>query len=238
MCQHGKWFTKLCEKVLFTEPHSTQFYGALIDTSIKNSKHKVVVLDAGCGENPSVRRYNNALTIGADIDWILKKSDVLDHLVICSLEALPFKSESFDIIANRWVIEHLENPKVVFQEFFRTLKKKGKLILFTVNLMNYAMLISHFTPFWFHTWCRQKLLNAPLENFPTFYRANTVTTLTRMLSDAGFRKKKLVFIGGAYGYLKFSKILYLIALLANRIANWGLLNYFKLHIIACFEKSK
>lgn len=238
MRKHGKWLTKLREKILSAEPYSMQFYKNLIERAVENSKSKIIILDAGCGENPSVEKYDNALTIGTDIDWILKKSKSLDYLIICSLEALPFKSGSFDLIVNRWVIEHLENPKTVFWEFFRVLKSKGKLIISTTNLMNYAMLISRFTPLWFHTWCRKKLLKARLENFPTFYRANTVSRLNRMLSNVGFKKKILVLAGGAFDYLRFSIILCIPALLANRISNWGLLKYFKLHIIACFEKPK
>ena len=114
MRQHGKWLTKLREKILSAEMYSMQFYKYLIEHAIKSSKSRIIILDAGCGENPSVEKYDNALTIGTDINWILKKSKSLDYLIICSLEALPFKSGVFDLIVNRWVIEHLENKKYLF----------------------------------------------------------------------------------------------------------------------------
>ena len=46
-------------------------------------------------------------------------------------EALPFRSESVDIIFSKSFVEHLYNPKLFFDEAYRVLKKGGKLITLT-----------------------------------------------------------------------------------------------------------
>ena len=65
---------------------------------------------------------------------------------------LPVADESFDTIISTEVIEHLENPRFVFREFYRLLRPKGNLIVTTPNqgsLRSLAGLLigGHFTSF-------------------------------------------------------------------------------------------
>jgi len=53
--------------------------------------------------------------------------------VNCSLLETKFAPDSFDVITLIEVIEHLENPKLVFQELTRILKPGGLLLLQTAN---------------------------------------------------------------------------------------------------------
>src|ERR1700674_1109967 len=47
--------------------------------------------------------------------------------------ALPVRDDSFDIIISTEVIEHLENPRAIFREFYRLLRSNGVLIVTTPN---------------------------------------------------------------------------------------------------------
>jgi 2-polyprenyl-3-methyl-5-hydroxy-6-metoxy-1,4-benzoquinol methylase len=47
--------------------------------------------------------------------------------------AIPVPANSFDIIISTEVIEHLENPRAIFREFYRLLRSHGVLIVTTPN---------------------------------------------------------------------------------------------------------
>lgn len=49
--------------------------------------------------------------------------------ITCDIEKLPFKDKSVDIIINIAVLEHVPQPEKVVKEFYRVLKKGGKIYL-------------------------------------------------------------------------------------------------------------
>src|SRR5207237_559742 len=65
---------------------------------------------------------------------------------------IEIESESFDVIISTEVIEHLENPRAVFREFYRLLRPGGTLVLSTPNQESIRSLLSlmlfgHFVAF-------------------------------------------------------------------------------------------
>lgn len=76
---------------------------------------------------------------------------------VCWYEAdlnfpLPIADASFDFIVSTEVIEHLENPRAVFREFYRLLKPGGKVLLTTPNQESIRSLVAlvfggHFAAF-------------------------------------------------------------------------------------------
>jgi 2-polyprenyl-3-methyl-5-hydroxy-6-metoxy-1,4-benzoquinol methylase len=62
-------------------------------------------------------------SLPANIGWL--EAD-LNH-------ALPLSNQSFDGIISTEVIEHLENPRAIFREFYRLLRPGGLLIVTTPN---------------------------------------------------------------------------------------------------------
>lgn len=196
-------------------------------------------LDAGCGRESKLGKFGNqqSLVVGVDIDEeALRSNKDIKVGVICSLEDLPFKREIFDVINCRFVIEHLKNPALVFKEFNIVLKPDGYFSLGTVNLLNYAMIVSKLTPTFFHNFYRKKFLGAKFDNVAAFYKANSFWKLDRMLKKQGFEKERLILYGGAYRYLIFSKITYFVSLLLNKFTDFGFLKYFRLLIIGLYKK--
>lgn len=196
-------------------------------------------LDAGCGRESNLGKFCNqqSLVVGADIDEeALRSNKDISAGVVCSLEDLPFKRGIFDVINCQFVIEHLNNPTLVFKEFNTVLKPDGYLSLWTVNLLNYVTIVSKLTPTFIHNYYRKKFLAAKFDNVPTYYKANSIWKLDWMLRKQGFEKKGLILLGAAYMYLGFSKVTYFVSLLLNKFTDYGFLKYFRLLIMGLYKK--
>ncbi|MEO1465257.1 MAG: class I SAM-dependent methyltransferase [Cyanobacteria bacterium J06633_1] len=103
------------------------------------------ILDAGCGDGYllySVHlRCPNSRLFGIDDNDLgvhLAAEKCLDNhceatFKQASIYQLPFADESFDVVLNADVIEHLDRPAAALQEMARVLKPKGRLLLSTPN---------------------------------------------------------------------------------------------------------
>ncbi|HIH17798.1 MAG TPA: class I SAM-dependent methyltransferase [Nanoarchaeota archaeon] len=91
------------------------------------------ILDLGCGDRGSFD-YFDADIISAD-----RSRDVLARvegrkkvLADCD-KKLPFKKEQFDMVVFSGVMQYLQKPEASVREIWRIIKKRGTLILTTVN---------------------------------------------------------------------------------------------------------
>ncbi len=97
------------------------------------------VLDLGCGDGDySVRLKELGFEVVAgDMDVKrFKYAGKIDFKVCDVTRRLPFEDGTFDYILLAEVIEHLSNPYEVMAEISRVLKKGGKLVLSTPNILN------------------------------------------------------------------------------------------------------
>jgi SAM-dependent methyltransferase len=78
--------------------------------------------------------------------------------VVCSLEKIPFKSSSVDLVVSNSVLEHIKDYKAVINEIYRILKPGGYLYLSVPNLC-----MRHHK-YDFHRWTIPGLLDM-LKNF-------------------------------------------------------------------------
>jgi 2-polyprenyl-3-methyl-5-hydroxy-6-metoxy-1,4-benzoquinol methylase len=100
---------------------------------------------------------------------------------------LPLGDGTFDTIVSVEVIEHLENPRAVFREFYRLLKPGGVLVLTTPNqesLRSFAALVlgGHFAAF----------LGA---SYPAHITALLRKDLERICAETGFGKTSFAYSG-------------------------------------------
>ena len=87
------------------------------------------VLDAGAGPCPYKQYFIHAYYESTDFEDIFDKQSKRLHDFICSLDNIPKPNNSYDVIINTQVLEHVAEPQKVINEFYRILKPKGKLFL-------------------------------------------------------------------------------------------------------------
>ena len=139
-------------------------------------------------------------------------------------EKMPFGDQEFDVIASRAVLEHLEKPARVFQEFHRVLKAGGKAVLLTPSKHDYVSVAAKLMPNRFHA----KVVSATegrdeMDTFPTFYRANSHRQLVRLAANAGLKLQKFEYLDQSPYALRFCPLLYRLACRYHHVVrsiNW------------------
>jgi SAM-dependent methyltransferase len=90
----------------------------------KKLKKGSKILDAGAGPSPYKHMFKHCKYEATDFDDPYKRMSFT-----CTLESIPKKAASYDAILSTQVLEHVEYPQKVIKEFFRILKKGGRLFL-------------------------------------------------------------------------------------------------------------
>ena len=200
------------------------------------------LLDAGCGRylEFSKELADNVHVFGVDLEPTLETHNQRSPFgVRGNLGQLPFPDNYFDLIISRSVIEHLEDPSVVFREFHRVLKPGGRVILSTPNKYDYVSVIARITPYSFHRKLASKTLQVSEDDvFPTLYRANTLSKLGKELRSAGFIQQELKAINHYPAYLMFSPLLFRLGILYEKITSIHALRFLRGTLLAVFEKQR
>jgi SAM-dependent methyltransferase len=167
-----------------------------------------LLLDAGCSRGdpdlPSLERAQRV--IGCDMDWPgLRANEIADDRVAAPLDALPFRSGTFDVIVCKFVVEHLAAPLRVFQEFFRVLKPGGVVALLTPNRNSPFAWTAALIPFRVKQCVKRYLFGGHDEDtFPAWYRANTPGRLSALMKQAGFRLEGFEMLAGMWAFFIFN----------------------------------
>jgi SAM-dependent methyltransferase len=104
-----------------------------------------VALDLGCAQGilSYFARQKGGFWVSADEDMAnLKTAGTLleKDLVQLRGEALPFKSQSYDLVLCLDYLEHMENDDLALEEITRVLKKGGQIILVTPHTGKFFLL--------------------------------------------------------------------------------------------------
>jgi SAM-dependent methyltransferase len=212
---------------------------------------KTVWLELGCGKRVCADDALNTglpqrarFVVGVDLDPALGGHSSIRNLLRCDASALPFKDGVFTLVTSSFVVEHLERPDAVFAEIARICRPGGRLVVVTPNLLNYGMLVAAATPYRFHLWwkklsyffARGEWVDHEEDMFPTFYRANSVSRLRRLVCDARFRVERLERLALAHSF-GFIKPLYIASLLFERLIDRRRLEVLKADILGVFVRA-
>jgi SAM-dependent methyltransferase len=198
------------------------------------------VLDAGCGHYLEFcREFSpDVQVIGVDLEEKLDTHNEASPFAVRSnLESLPFPPDSFDLVISRSVVEHLENPQRVFEEFRRILKPGGKVIFSTPNKYDYISIFASLTPYRWHRSMVSRLLRVSEDDiFPTLYRANTLSALNRTLTGAGLKRRELEAVNHYPVYLMFSPLLFRLGVWYERLTSQPRLDFLRGTLLCVYEK--
>jgi SAM-dependent methyltransferase len=200
------------------------------------------LLDAGCGRHLKFSKElaKGHSVFGIDLESTLETPNQCSPFgVRGNLNNLPFPSSYFDLVISRFVLEHLEHPLKVFHEFCRVLKPGGKAVLLTPNKYDYVSVIAIVTPYSFHRALCTRIFRVPEDDvFPTFYRANTPSSLGRALRSAGFIEEEMRLLTHYPAYLAFSPLLFRVGVLYERLVALRAFRMLRAVILCVVEKQQ
>jgi SAM-dependent methyltransferase len=180
------------------------------------------VLDAGCGSGRLFTydlRGRASLVVGVDLTADVAHNPNIDAPLRGSLTALPFASETFDLIICKHVLEHLEEPESAFRELARVLRPGGRLLVLTPNRLHYVPLLASLLPHRVHRLVARGRGLTPMEVHPTLYRANTPRRLRWLARQAGLRVAALRLFETPPVYLAFHPLAFALGVAYERLVN-------------------
>jgi SAM-dependent methyltransferase len=195
-------------------------FDSLLDAALSDAR-TVLVLGAGRGVYERDVRAPGRLVIGVDVDRAIRENRLVDGAVLSDGASLPFASGSFDMCIARWVVEHLHDPTAVLGEVGRVVRPGGRFVFITTNRWFYAAVVARIIP----AALQRPLLKLALpkresrDTFPAFYRANTRSTLRRLLSRGDWTEEYLRVRLGGPAYLRFSVVTHAAGVVLHWIIN-------------------
>jgi SAM-dependent methyltransferase len=217
--------------------------GALEAALYPHVDEDTVLLDAGCSRGdpdiPSIARTRHA--VGCDMDLAgLRANTLVFRRVLASLESLPFRDGVFDVVLCKFVVEHLEAPKVAFEEFRRVLRPGGIVAVLTPNRLSPFALVSHCLPHRLKQIVKKHLFGGHAEDtFPTRYRANTPGALGVQMEALGFVLERMQMLGGTWAFFIFSSPMAKCMRALERVqARTPGLRRFSTHMLALWAKPR
>ena len=142
-----------------------------VEKSANSLKDKSRILDAGAGPCPYKQFFSHCKYESTDF---VDTHKCLDF--VCLLDNVPRKSETYEAVLSTEVLEHVEYPQKAINEFYRILKKGGKLFLTTPQAWR-------------------------IHQAPHNYFYFTHYGLQSLLKNAGFTKYNIVPMGGYFWFL-------------------------------------
>lgn len=173
--------------------HAYRIYEQWLDQAVARGS---VVLDVGCGREFQMAAFFRQRAAEAHgIDPMGPHPGENDEDVYFRhgvAGQIPYPDATFDIIACKCVLEHLEHVDEAFREFARVLKPGGRMIFLTPNRYDYVSVMASIIPNAMHGRIVKAMEGRDEQDtFPVFYRCNTMGTLRRLAGQTGLTVERL-----------------------------------------------
>lgn len=213
--------------------HATARYQALIAESIQP---RARILDLGCGRGGVVERLGRkGIWVGLDPDW----QSLSDHRTpffsrgCANAEAIPFFSNSLDIVISSWVFEHLADPAPVFNEISRVLRPGGHLFFLTPNARHPIPRLSQKLTRSLkaqHAFVHRLYNRVPADTFAVHYQANTWDKIDAYAAQVGLQLIEVEFVEDP-SYLAWNALTFVLAVtFENVLPAW-----WHVHIVGHYQ---
>jgi len=155
--------------------------------------------------------------IGIDVDEAGRENPIIDEFRPIEGTTWPVDTASIDLLVSDAVLEHVLDPGAFFSECRRVVKPGGIVCLRTPNRWSYVSIGASIVPNHLHSEILSKIQPSrkAKDVFPTYYRANTVNAVRRLLRDHHFEGCVFRHIAEP-GYLGFSHWSYLFGIYLHR----------------------
>lgn len=208
---------------------------------LRRLKPDMVILDLGAGAGIVKQMNFKRLcrrVVGLDPDKSVLSNPYLDEAVVGVGEKIPYPDEYFDIVISDNVLEHVRSPEQLFSEVRRVLKSDGLYLAKTPNRYHYMTFVAMHTPHWFHQFYNSLRGRSHDDTYPTYYRINSRSDISRWARELGFEISLFETCEGRPEYLKISSLLYLLGVLYERIVNSSkLLEKFRIVCVVVLRKT-
>jgi len=138
-------------------------------------------------------------------------------------ENLPFGAGSFDLIVCLWVLEHLDQPEVVFKEVRRVLRPGGHFVFLTPNLSHPLLLMNRMAkalPQLQRRIVPRLYGRREVDTFPVRYRANTAAAIRAQAARSGLEVVSLKAVSDPT-YLALNPLMFRASVLTERLLPAG-----------------
>jgi ubiquinone/menaquinone biosynthesis C-methylase UbiE len=180
-----------------------------------------ILLDAGCGRGAgTLRRLSPLVRLAIGIDEVdfLSRGESNMELIKANLQNIPLPDRCADVVIARSVVEHLDDPRTVYREFYRILKPGGRFFLITPNRLHYAMIAAALIPNRFHARIVRFGEGRPDEDtFPTRYRSNSRRAIQSLAAHSGFIVANFAYLGECPHYLLFHPLAFRLGIAYDRL---------------------
>jgi SAM-dependent methyltransferase len=124
-------------------------YGRIFGLAGVQQVDQLRVIDVGCGAGPGLRYLSGrgALALGLDhsryaLQTALELSPAAGVALNDSALGLPCASQSADLVLLSELVEHIENPRPLYEECYRVLRPGGRIVVTTPNLWDARRVLS------------------------------------------------------------------------------------------------
>jgi SAM-dependent methyltransferase len=198
------------------------------------------VLDFGAGPDFEMgKRLENVNVelFSTDADSVTLERNPNNRKVLSDGESIPFQDEYFDMIAFKYVFEHLERPGSILTECRRCLKPGGYIAFLCPNSYSYVSCLGRIIPLFLRKRIRMFIGGIDhSETFPTFYRLNSTSRIIGLMKEAGFEAVHLESCVGYPTYWEFSRTMHTIFCYFHKIIERLPVRSFDISLVGVFRK--